>query len=442
MKTTTKKLSDTRVEVKVTLDANDLQSAREKALARLATNLKVQGFRKGKVPVELVEKNVPENEVNNEILDVAVRTTMPAAFESSKQTPIAIEHVNVSKYVPGESAEFVATAEVLPDVKLGDFKKLKAEMPKTEPTKAEVQEIIDNILNAYSEKVVVKRAAQDGDEVIIDFVGKRDGEAFPGGSAKDYHLVLGSKTFIPGFEEGIIGHSSGDKFDLEVTFPKNYGEKSLAGKKAVFETLVKQVNEIQKPKEDDELAKKCGDFKTMDELRADIKKNLETQNRHRANEQYREALVAELVKSSKVAAPEILIEDQMRFIRDDMRRNAASRGMQLEDYIEAAGQKFEEWEKEARKVAEERVKASLVLQILAREQKIEASDEEVAAKVAELKDLYQKSKEAMENLKKPEVRQDIKNRLIIDKTMDFLVESNAANTKPAKKTATKKSSDK
>lgn len=367
---------------------------------------------------------------------------MPAAFESVKQTPIAIEHVNVSKYVPGESAEFVATAEVLPDVKLGDFKKLKAEMPKTEPTKAEVQEIIDNILNAYSEKVVVKRAAQDGDEVIIDFVGKRDGEAFPGGSAKDYHLVLGSKTFIPGFEEGIIGHSSGDKFDLEVTFPKNYGEKSLAGKKAVFETLVKQVNEIQKPKEDDELAKKCGDFKTMDELRADIKKNLETQNRHRANEQYREALVAELVKSSKVAAPEILIEDQMRFIRDDMRRNAASRGMQLEDYIEAAGQKFEEWEKEARKVAEERVKASLVLQILAREQKIEASDEEVAAKVAELKDLYQKSKEAMENLKKPEVRQDIKNRLIIDKTMDFLVESNAANTKPAKKTATKKSSDK
>lgn len=442
MKTTTKKLSDTRVEVKVTLDANDLQPAREKALARLATNLKVQGFRKGKVPVELVEKNVPENEVNNEILDVAVRTTMPAAFESAKQTPIAIEHVNVSKYVPGESAEFVATAEVLPDVKLGDFKKLKAEMPKTEPTKAEVQEIIDNILNAYSEKVVVKRAAQDGDEVIIDFVGKRDGEAFPGGSAKDYHLVLGSKTFIPGFEEGIIGHSSGDKFDLEVTFPKNYGEKSLAGKKAVFETLVKQVNEIQKPKEDDELAKKCGDFKTMDELRADIKKNLETQNRHRANEQYREALVAELVKSSKVAAPEILIEDQMRFIRDDMRRNAASRGMQLEDYIEAAGQKFEEWEKEARKVAEERVKASLVLQILAREQKIEASDEEVAAKVAELKDLYQKSKEAMENLKKPEVRQDIKNRLIIDKTMDFLVESNAANTKPAKKTATKKSSDK
>lgn len=442
MKTTTKKLSDTRVEVKVTLDANDLQPAREKALARLATNLKVQGFRKGKVPVELVEKNVPENEVNNEILDVAVRTTMPAAFESVKQTPIAIEHVNVSKYVPGESAEFVATAEVLPDVKLGDFKKLKAEMPKTEPTKAEVQEIIDNILNAYSEKVVVKRAAQDGDEVIIDFVGKRDGEAFPGGSAKDYHLVLGSKTFIPGFEEGIIGHSSGDKFDLEVTFPKNYGEKSLAGKKAVFETLVKQVNEIQKPKEDDELAKKCGDFKTMDELRADIKKNLETQNRHRANEQYREALVAELVKSSKVAAPEILIEDQMRFIRDDMRRNAASRGMQLEDYIEAAGQKFEEWEKEARKVAEERVKASLVLQILAREQKIEASDEEVAAKVAELKDLYQKSKEAMENLKKPEVRQDIKNRLIIDKTMDFLVESNAANTKPVKKTATKKSSDK
>lgn len=464
MKITTKKLSDTRVEVKVVLDSADLQKARERALVRLAANLEVQGFRHGKAPVELVEKNVPENEINSEVIDIAVRTNIPEAFNQAKHAPIAIENVNVTKYVPNESAEYVVTAEVLPDVKLGDFKKLKAKMKSAEPTKAEVQEIIDNIKNAYSEKSVVKRDAKEGDEVIIDFVGKKDGEAFKGGSAKDYHLVLGSKQFIPGFEDGIVGHEAGDKFDLEVTFPKDYPEKTLAGQKAVFEILVKQVNEIKKPEENDELAKKCGSFKNMDELRADIKKNLETQNRHRAIEEYREALVAELVKASKVAAPDILINDQMRFIKDDMRRNAASRGMQLEEFIESAGTKFEEWEKEARKVAEERVKSSLVLQILAREQKIEASDEEVTAKVAELKDLYRKSKEAMENLKKAEVRQDIKNRLIIDKTLDFLVAANGGDDKaimnkpadsketketkpktakkPAKKTTTKKTSNK
>ncbi len=440
MKTTTKKLSDTRVEVKVVLDAADLKTAREKALARLAANLKVQGFRKGKVPVELVEQHVSANDINSETIDIAVRTTMPTAFNNVKLMPITIEGVNVNKYVPEESAEYVATAEVLPDVKLGDFKKLKAEMKSTEPTQKDIQEIVDNIVNAYSEKVVVKRAAQNGDEVIIDFVGKRDGEAFPGGSAKDYHLTLGSGTFIPGFEDGIVGHEAGDKFDLEVTFPKTYPEKSLAGKKAVFETLVKQVNEIKKPAEDDELAKKCGNFQTMDDLRADIKKNLETQNRHRALEEYREALVAELVKASTVSAPEILINDQLRFIKDDMRRNAAARNMQLEDFIEAAGKKFEDWEKEARQVAEERVKASLVLQILAREQGIEAAEDEVNAKIAELKDIYQKSKEALENLKKPEVRQDIKNRLVIDKTLDFLVASNQKDAKksPAKDTKAEK----
>lgn len=432
MKTTIKKLSDTRVEITATLDAADLKSARDKALVRLAANLKVQGFRQGKAPVELVEKNVPENDINSETIDIAVRTTMPEAFNKEKQAPIAIEHVEVTKYVPGESAEYTATAEVLPDIKLGDFKKLRAEMKNVEPTKADVQEIVDNIVTAYAEKVVVRRAAKMGDEVIIDFIGKKDGVAFKGGSAKDHHLTLGSKQFIPGFEEGIVGHESGDKFDLEVTFPKDYPEKTLAGQKAVFEVLVKQVNEVQKPKEDDELAKKCGNFKNMDELRADIKKNLETQNRHRALEEYREALVAELVKASKVAAPEILIQDQLRFIKDDMRRNAASRGMQLEEFIETAGKKFEDWEKEARKVAEERVKSSLVLQILAREQNIQAAEEEVEAKVMELRDLYQKSKEALANLKKPEVRQDIKNRLIIDKTLDFLV---AANEKPAKKSS-------
>lgn len=435
MKTTTKKLSDTRVEVKVVLDAADLKTARAKALTKLAANLKLQGFRQGKAPVEMVEKHVSANDINSEAIDVAVRTTMPEAFSNAKMMPIVIEGVSVNKYVPNESAEYVATAEVLPDVKLGDFKKLKATMPSTEPTAKDVQEIVDNIVNAYSEKVVVKRAAKSGDEVIIDFVGKQAGKEFPGGSAKDYHLVLGSNTFIPGFEEGIIGKSAGDKFDLKVTFPKNYPEKSLAGKPAVFETLVKQVNEVQKPVEDDALAQKCGNFKNMDELRADIKKNLETQNRHRALEAYREALVAELVKASKVSAPEILIKDQLRFIKDDMRRNAMSRGMQLEEMIESAGQKFENWEKDARKVAEERVKASLVLQILAREQGIEAAEDEVAAKIAELKDLYQKSKEAMENLKKPEVRQDIKNRLVIDKTLDFLVEANKpTEKKPAKST--------
>ncbi len=445
MKTTTKKLSDTKVELKVVLDAEDLHKAREQAIARLAANVKVQGFRKGKAPASLVEKQISPNDISSETIDLAVRTTMGVAFDEKKIAPIAIEKVDVTKYVPGETAEYKAIAEVLPEVKLGDFKKLKAKMEKTEPTAAEVQEIVDNIINAYAEKKVVKRAAKDSDEVIIDFVGKKDGEAFAGGTAKDHHLTLGSGEFIPGFEEGIVGHAAGDKFDLEVTFPKDYPEKTLAGQKVIFETLVKQVNEVVKPKADDDLAKKCGNFKSIADLKADIKKNLETQNRHRANEKYRDDLVKELVKASKVSAPDILIQDQLRFINDDVNRNAASHGMTLEQYLERTGQTMEDWQNAAHELAEERVKASLVLQILAREQNIIASSEEVDAKIAELRDLYKKSKEAMANLKKPEVRQDIRNRLIIDKTLDFLVNANEgageadkSSTKGAKTTKTKK----
>jgi len=437
MKTTTKKLSDTKVEVKVMLDATDLEQARAKTLKRLAADLKVQGFRKGKVPAEMVPKYVGENEINSEVIEDAVHATLPEAINQAKLMPITVERVNVDKYVPTESAEYHTVVEILPDIKLGDYKKLKAKMPDTEPSEAEVQEVFDSIISAYSEKTVVKRAAKNGDEVIIDFVGKKDSVAFKGGSAKDYPLHLGSGEFIPGFEEGIVGHASGDKFDLELTFPKDYGEKTLAGQKVVFEVLVKQVNEIKKPELNDELAQKCGNFQNIDELRADIKKNLGNQKRHQANEAYREALVAELVKNSKVSAPEILVKDQLRFIKDDMRRNAQAYGMQLEEYIERSGRAYDDWEAEARKVAEERVKSSLVLQVLAKEVNVVATPEEVEAKVNELRDLYKKSKEAIENLKKPEVHQDIRNRLIIDKTLDFLVEQNQPTPKEAAKKSTK-----
>ena len=187
--------------------------------------------------------------------------------------------------------------------------------------------------------------------------------------------------------------------------------------------LLKQISEVVKPKLDDELAKKCGPFKTIDELKADIKKNLSAQNEHKIEEKYKDDLVAALVKKSKVSAPEILISDQMRFIRDDITRNAAAQGLHFEEFLKQTGKTEEEWEKEAKKVAEARVKASLVLQILARDQKITVPDDEVSAKIAELRDVYKKSEEALKNLKDPRVRQDIKNRMTIEKTLEFLVDA-------------------
>ena len=260
--------------------------------------------------------------------------------------------------------------------------------------------------------------------MIIDFVGKKGSKEFKGGSAKDYALTLGSKMFIPGFEDGIVGHEPGDKFDLKLTFPKDYGVKDLAGAKTVFEVLLKQVNEVKKATIDDEMAKKCGPFKTLKDLKADIKKNLTMQNAHKLEEKFKDELINALVKKSKVSAPEILIDDQMRMIREDIERNAASQGMSFEDFLKVNGETTESWEKEARKVAETRVKASLVLQTLALNEKITVSDDLVTAKINELKDVYKKSPEAVKSLKDPNVKMDIKNRMIIEKTLDFLVKAN------------------
>lgn len=424
MKTKVKKLSDTRVEITVTLDNKDLKPAREHALGKLAKEIKVEGFRKGKVPIEVAAKFIPENDLNAETIDHAVRTTVMEAFKEASSSPLAVPNVNVTKFVPNEMAEYTATADIIPEVKLGNYKALGVKRPETKVTAKDIDEVLNNLAGSFAEKKVVKRAAKLTDEVVIDFVGKKDGKAFQGGSAKDYKLVLGSKTFIPGFEDGIVGHEVGDKFDLKLTFPKDYGVKDLAGAKVVFETLLKQVNEITKAPIDDEMAKKCGPFKSLKELKEDIKKNLTAQNEHRTEEKYKDDLVKALVKKSTVPAPEILIDDQMRLIRDDITRNAQAQGMGLEDFIKANGETMENWEKEARKVAEMRVKGSLALQTLAVENKISVSDDEVAAKIAELKDVYKNSAEATKSLKDPNVKMDIRNRLTIEKTLDFLVKAN------------------
>ena len=425
MKTKLKKISDSKVELTVTLEAEDLKVATEKALEKLAKEIKVEGFRKGKVPPEIAKKFIPENDLNAEAIDYAVRSTVIEAFRKEEKNPLVLPNVNVTKYVPGETAEYTAVADIIPEVKLGDYKKLGVKKQEVKVTDKEVKEILENIRTSFAEKKVAKKKAELGDEVVIDFVGKKDGEPFKGGSAKDYKLTLGSKTFIPGFEDGIVGHESGDKFDLNLTFPEDYGVKDLAGAKVVFEVLVKQVNEVLKPELDDKLAAKCGPFKTLDELKEDIRKNLGMQNEHKVSEKYKDDLVNALVKKSKVTAPDILIDDQVRAIRDDMTRNAAAQGLSFEEFLERNNETLENWEKEARKIAEARVKASLVLQNLAIAEKITVSDDEVAAKITELKDVYKKSPEAMKQLKDPNVRVDIKNRLTIEKTLDYLVEVNS-----------------
>ena len=206
MKTKLKKLGGSRVELTATLDADDLKKAEDLAIEELAKEVRVEGFRKGKVPMEVAKKFIPENDLDAKTMDLSVRMTVVSAFEQEKQMPLLRPEISITKFVPGEMLEYVATVEVVPEVTLGDWKNLGVKRETAKIEEKDIKGVLDNIAKSFSEKKAIKRAAKLGDEVIIDFVGKKDGVAFPGGSADNYPLLLGSGKFIPGFEDGIVGH--------------------------------------------------------------------------------------------------------------------------------------------------------------------------------------------------------------------------------------------
>ena len=425
----TKKILSTSVEFTVEFDKDDFEPARLKALERLARDVKIPGFRNGKAPANVVEQHVNPNDLASHTLDLAVRTAIPKLFDGAKIVPVSIPHVDVKKYIPGEMAEIVVKADIMPEVKLAKYDQLKASREERVVADEDIDDVLARIAESYAEPSVVKRAAAAGDEVIIDFTGKKDGVAFEGGSAKDYHLRLGSGQFIPGFEDGIIGHEVGEKLNLDLTFPEDYASKELAGAKTVFEVLVKQVNEVKTPAIDDELAKKSGAFATLAELREDIKKNLQAQANHEAEERYKDDLLNELVDGSQTEAPETLVEEQIGRIKEDMLRNLQSRGLTIEDYLKKNEQTEEQWTEEVRKNAERRVISSIIVQKLADELKVEVDDVAVEKQVAEMRAVYKNDANAVAQLNDPQVVNSIRNRMRINATMDKLVELNKDNAK-------------
>lgn len=423
MKTTVKHLSDTKVELTIVLGEKELSDAEQVALTKLAKNVKVQGFRKGKAPLSVVAKSVDPNALGQQTLDDALSKAVSEAFTTENIQALDRPQVEVKKFVPGKELEFTAETDILPSITLGDYKKLTAKKPEVKVEAKDVDEIIDRMRQGFAEKKSVERAAKDGDEVIIDFVGKKDGEAFNGGTAADYTLSLGPNQFIPGFEEGIVGHKAGEEFDLELEFPADYHAKELAGAKVVFTTTLKEVKEIVLPEVNDELAAKAGPFTSVDELKEDIKREITAQKEREALDNLKDELIDQLIEKSTVPVPEILVQDQSRSIEQDMTQNLMYQGMNLDMYLESKKQTKEEWlNSEVKDAAEKRVKAGLVLAELSKIEKVTASDEELAAKINEYQERF--GNKSGQDFTTPEIQRDIANRLLTDKTIDLLVELN------------------
>lgn len=426
MKTTVKNLSETKVEVTIIVDATELADAEKVALVKLTKSVKVPGFRSGKVPAGVAAKHVDPQALQEQLMDDAISKAVAEAFLTEQIQALERPTVDIKKYVPGESLEFVAEVDVLPAVKLGDYKKLIAKAEKVSVSAKEIDEILERMRTGAAEKKDVTRAAKDGDETLIDFVGKRDGVAFDGGTGTDYTLKLGSNQFIPGFEEGVVGHKAGEEFDVDLAFPDDYHAKDLAGAKVTFTVTLKKVTALELPKLDDEFAKKAGPFGTLQELKDDIKTEVTAQKEKEAGEKLRDNLITELIEKSDVPVPDVLVEDQMRSIEQDFAQNLSYRGLDLDTYLMSNGfPNEEEWRnKEVKPAAERRTKAGLILSELSKAEKITATDAEIDEHVGVHKQQYLNNPEVLKQFETEEVRRDIANHYITEKTIERLVELN------------------
>lgn len=427
METTVKHLSDTKVQLTISVGGLALADAEKVALTKLSKTTKVAGFREGHVPAAVAAKHVNQKALQEQTLDDAISKAVAESFVENNIQAIDRPSVEVKKFVPGEELEFTAEVEVLPKITVGDYKKLSAKPEKVTVAAKDIDDVLQRMRQNFAEKKEVKRAAKTGDEVIIDFVGKKDGVAFDGGTATDYALELGAAQFIPGFEEAIVGHKAGETFDVDLKFPKEYHAADLAGQPVVFTVTLKTVNEKALPELNDEFAAKAGPFTSLDELKADMKAELKKQKEQQVNDKWKDALLTELIEKSTVVVPDVLLQSQMQSIEQDFQQNLMYRGLSIDQYIES--QKFkdiDEWrEKEVKPTARKRVQAGLVLSEITKAEGITLTDQEIDQHVEMHKQQYAKNPEALKQFESPEVRSDIANHFLSEKTIDKLIALNS-----------------
>ncbi len=402
----------------VTADKEELKSTREVVLKKLGKDVKVSGFRPGKAPLDMVEKQINQQLLQQEFLEEVIQQLYPKAAQDNSVRPVDRPEISIKAFVPFTELTFEAKVDVLGEVKLPDYKKIKMERKTAKVTKKDIDEVIENLRTQSAVKESVKRAAKDSDQVLIDFKGTdKKGKAIQGADGKDYPLVLGSNTFIPGFEEHLVGLKPGEEKTFDVTFPKDYGVSSLAGEKVTFAVTVKDVLAVKKPELTDEFAKTVGPVESLKQLREDIEKELLKEKQRQADLEYEGELVREITKKSKLEVPDSLVEEQIGRMLDELKQNLSYRGQTIKEFLESKGLTEDEYKKqELREQAEERVKGSIVLAEIAETENIQVTPEELEIRMQVLKGQYQDPQMQAE-LNKPEAKQNIASRMMSEKTV-------------------------
>ncbi len=422
MQITTKQLTPTKVEITVEADQDMITRVKDAIVAEMAKSVQVTGFRKGHAPAAMVEKAIDQQQLQSRFLDGAINEMYGASVVEKQLRPVGQPSVNVTKYVPFTVLEVKIEVEVVGEIKLADYKKFKFSPKAVKVDDKEIEAVIDDLLSREAEKVETDRAAADGDEVVIDFKGTdaKTGDVIPGADGTGYPLTLGSNTFIPGFEPELVGLKAGEDKTFTLAFPKDYGATELQNRKVQFAVTVTKVSEVKPPKLDDAFAAKVGPFKTVAELRIDIRKQLQTEKELQAQREVENDLLTELAKKSKADIPAALVDEEVERMEAEEKRNILYRGQTWQEHLTAEGKTEEQHREGLREQAELRVRTGVVLGEVAQVEDVKVTEEEVEIRIAQLKVQYPDAQMQAE-LDKPENQRDISSRILTEKTIEKLV---------------------
>ena len=388
MKVTVENGENQQVTLTIEVEAAEVNKAVDQACKRLANRVSIPGFRKGKAPRMIVERHVGKDAVLQEAFDIVAPKALSKAFDEQKIDPVTRPSVDIETLEEGKDLVFKATVTPRPEVKLGDYKGLNVPKNEVSITDEDVEKQLKTFQDRQGKLVDAPEGAEvkDGDFTTLDFKGFVDGEAFDGGEGKDYPLQIGSNSFIPGFEDQLVGAKIGEERDVNVKFPEEYHAKELAGKDATFKCTIRSIKTKELPAIDDELAKKVSKFETLDELKADIRKNLEENAERTAENDQKSAAIEMATNNITVDIPAVMIDNRVTAMIQEMAMRLEQQGMELEQYLQYAGTDIAKLREQYRETAEKNVKTDLMLEEVAKAEdiKVEAKDldEEVAAMAA------------------------------------------------------------
>ena len=418
------KLENNMAKLTIEVPADDLEKALQSAYMKQKNKIAMPGFRKGKVPRQMIEKMYGPEIFYDDAANALIPKAYSEAYEECELEIVSRPEINVVQIEKGKSFIFTADVATKPEVKLGEYKGLEVDKVSTRVTQKEVDAKIQEEAEKNAREVVVTdRAVADGDEVILDFEGFVDGEAFEGGKGENYPLTIGSGSFIPGFEEQLVGAEAEKEVEVKVTFPEDYHAEELKGKEAVFKCTVHEIKAKELPELDDEFASEVSEFDTLDELKADIKAKIKEQKVNDGKRAQEDAAVDAIIESAKMDLPEAMVDTQARQMLDEFAQRMQQQGLTLDQYMQFTGMTADKMMDELRPQAEKRIKTRLVLEAIAKAENIEITDEKLDEEIAKMAEMYKMEADKLKEMLGDAEKEQMKKDMAVQEAITFVVDN-------------------